>query len=308
MMSKRFVPVILFIGLLLGGSYYYLCKIKQVCDGMFENLRTDLTGVTDSLQNDYSPLSFRYNSAEPIVGSDFDKYRESLLNKVGEYDTLVINALYYENETDGSALAMERAENVKSLLMDHFSVDRLQLHTDFDAITRADDQSSLEAVKFAIASSDDEVSSESSEEIDDTEWVSETEEEGETEAVATNQDLPIGSNLQIGDQTIIYFPKGTTKKRITSDVRSYIDQAIAQLSANPDLKIYVEGHAEGEGDTEENYQLGRRRAWVVKKMIWDKGVDPTRIVTSSKGDLEPMNTIDNEVGKAYNRRVVLTIK
>ena len=306
--SKRFVPVILFVGLLLGGSYYYLCTIKQVCDGVFQNIGADLKGVTDSLQDGLSPLSFRYNSAEPVVGSDFNTYRESLLNKLGENDTLIINANYYRNETNGSDLARERAGNVRSLLIDHCDANRLLTYTDYDAITDADDQSSLEAVKFTVASGNNWVDDNATDTAESAEWVTEETQELPVENQTTNQSISTNSTVQVGDQMLIYFSKGSIKKRITSDVRNYIDQAILMLSENPDLKIYVEGHSNSEGEAEENYQLGRRRAWVVKKMIWDKGVDPMRIITSSKGDLEPMNTLDDEVGKAYNRRVVLTIK
>lgn len=303
--SKRFVPVILFIGLLLGGSYYYLCEIKQVCDGMFGNLTTSVNGSQDTLQDGLMPLSFRFNSAEPIVGADFETYRESLIGKLGPIDTLVVNALYFKNETNGSTLAQDRAENVRSLLADYFDESRLQVHTDFDGITRADDQSSLEAVKFSVVSGDMYADNSSDEQPADD--AGETDELNQSDVVESTE--PTQQAGQWNETLTIYFPKGSIRKRITPEVAATIDQIVSQMAINPDLKIYVEGHTNDEGNTEEeNYQLGRRRAWVIKKLIWDKGVDPMRIITSSQGSLAPVNTNDTEVDKAYNRRVEVTVK
>ena len=94
---------------------------------------------------------------------------------------------------------------------------------------------------------------------------------------------------------------------MTPEVRTFIDQLVSLMKSDPDVKVYVVGHSYDENDDGEMHQLGRRRAWVVKKMIWDKGVDPMRIITSSKGETEPVNTNDTEVDQAFNRRVEIII-
>ncbi|MFT7590236.1 MAG: OOP family OmpA-OmpF porin [bacterium] len=291
--SKRLVPVILIVGLLLGGSYYYLCKIKQVCDGVTVNLKTDITDTSDTSGHQYGPLSFRFNSAEPVVGKEFESLREQLYARLGDTDTLVINGMYYSNEQNGVALAQERAENVQSLLQDHFDVDRLRIQTNFDGISSVDDQTSIEGVTFMVVSGEDEIA------------------ENEDESDILEEELPAATesytdenSIQpIRGKTIIYFPKGSIKKNITQETRSYFNTLVANMQNDPSIKVYVVGHSDGEGDEEENYQLGRRRAWVIKKMIWDMGVVPIRIVTSSKGEMVPMNDNDSEVNRAYNRRV-----
>jgi outer membrane protein OmpA-like peptidoglycan-associated protein len=303
--SRRIVPVILFIGLLIGGSYYYLCQIKGVCDGLTANLTTSIADSAGMKPDEMSPLSFRYNSAEPIIGNDFETMRETLLSKVGEADTLVVNAMYYENEANGEALADERAANVKSLFIDYFDANRLLVNTSFDGITRADDKSSLEAIQFTVVSGD--LDNSDGESSTDTEEYVETEDfedsNGEDETANTSNIGQQGSVEALNDKAIIYFSKGSVRKNMSDDVRSYINVLVAQLGVDPSLKVYVIGHSDDEGDEDESYQLGRKRAWVVKKMIWDRGVDPNRIITSSKGGLEPLNQNDTEVDRAYNRRV-----
>ncbi|MFT5725241.1 MAG: outer membrane protein OmpA-like peptidoglycan-associated protein [Bacteroidia bacterium] len=286
--SKRIVPIFLFIGLLVSGSYYYLCKIKQVCDGVLINIKSDVSDTMDTSNQALRPMSFRHNSAEPILGVEFDSMRATLLNKLGDQDTLIIYAVYYDGESGGEDLATERVENVKSLLVDHFDVTRLLTEVNYDGVTRADENANLEAVQFTIVSN----------KMDDAESESDYEEEV----------IPTPSVERFTDKGIIHFPKGSVRKLLTPEVVSYIDEIVVQLNNDPNLKVYVEGHSDNEGDEDRNHQLGRKRAWVVKKLIWDKGIEPIRIVTSSKGELEPIKDNDTEEGRSYNRRVEVTIK
>jgi outer membrane protein OmpA-like peptidoglycan-associated protein len=321
--SKRFIPVILFLGVLVAGSYYYLCQIKQVCGDFSLNL-TDNPKNPGAEEEPFRPLSFQFNSADPIIGDQFNDIRDELLSKVGETDTLVVNGMYFGNEQNGNDLAQERADNVKSLLEDHIDITRLQTHVNFDGMTSADDKTSLEAVKFTIVSSglsddltddDEELADESDYETTD-EWVNESGdiddavESGVADNVTeenTNQEATGSFVGDIDNRATIYFPKGSIKKNITPELRSYVDGLVALMKRDPNVKVYVVGHSDDEGDQGEDHQLGRRRAWVVKKMIWDRGVNPMRIITSSKGEAEPRNGSDSDVGHAYNRRVEIII-
>lgn len=62
----------------------------------------------------------------------------------------------------------------------------------------------------------------------------------------------------------------------------------AYLAANPSAKVTVTGYADrGTGNARINERLGRERAQVVTdRLIRDYHVDPSRIITDSKGDTE----------------------
>jgi len=79
-----------------------------------------------------------------------------------------------------------------------------------------------------------------------------------------------------------------------------VDQIIAYLNNNPDQNIELVGHIdESESDVK---SLGMRRAFMVKKMLVDGGVDASRIKYSNSGSGDPQSKSDS----SKNQR--LTIK
>ena len=240
--------------------------------------------------------------------------------------------MYFSNEQNGNDLGQERADNVKSLLEDHFDINRLQTRVNFDAMTSVDDKTSLEAVQFTIISTGadegyDEIIDDSDSETTD-EWVDESSETDDSNSANNSDDTEYTDESDatdnasednassevagayagdIDNRATIYFPKGSIKKNMTPALRAYVNGLVSLMKSDPNVKVYVVGHSDDEGDQGEDHQIGRKRAWVVKKMIWDRGVNPMRIITSSKGETEPRNGSDSDVGHAYNRRVEIII-
>lgn len=89
---------------------------------------------------------------------------------------------------------------------------------------------------------------------------------------------------------------------LRDDARSSLDAKIAILNANPALRIRVAGHCDERGSDEYNIALGRRRAEAAKRYLTDRGVDASRIETSSFGRERPAVQGTTEDAWSKNRR------
>ena len=78
-----------------------------------------------------------------------------------------------------------------------------------------------------------------------------------------------------------------------------------QLSANPSMRIRLEGHADERGTTEYNLALGERRAKAVESYLQVQGVTPGQMEVISYGESRPVDTATTEAAYARNRRVEL---
>jgi|ERR1041384_7230059 peptidoglycan-associated lipoprotein len=92
------------------------------------------------------------------------------------------------------------------------------------------------------------------------------------------------------------------KAAIRGDDQAGLDQKIAILTANPDLKIRISGHCDERGSDEYNLALGNRRATTAKQYLVSHGIDAGRIETASFGEEKPVATGHDEDSWAQNRR------
>lgn len=98
----------------------------------------------------------------------------------------------------------------------------------------------------------------------------------------------------------IYFEYDADELR--DDARASLDAKIAILNANPGLRIRVAGHCDERGSDEYNIALGRRRAEAAKSYLTDRGIDASRIETSSFGRERPAVQGSTEESWSRNRR------
>ncbi|MBL0356628.1 MAG: OmpA family protein [Chitinophagaceae bacterium] len=80
---------------------------------------------------------------------------------------------------------------------------------------------------------------------------------------------------------------------------------IAQvLKDNPTVKIRIVGHTDSDGDDAANLDLSKHRAAAVRQELLNNfGIEPARIETDGKGELQPIAANDTAANKAKNRRV-----
>ena len=92
------------------------------------------------------------------------------------------------------------------------------------------------------------------------------------------------------------------KSNIRGDDMGALDQKVAILQANPDLRIRIGGHCDERGSDEYNLALGNRRAQAAKQYLVSHGIDASRIETQSWGEERPAVDGHDESAWSQNRR------
>ncbi|MDW8324121.1 MAG: OmpA family protein, partial [Burkholderiales bacterium] len=102
---------------------------------------------------------------------------------------------------------------------------------------------------------------------------------------------------------------------LTPEGRRRLDEVADKIKALGEVEqIKIVGHADATGRPEANLKLSEARARSVKSYLVAKGVKPSVVITSGKGDSEPVVQCDMKQPKdklveclAPNRRVVIEV-
>ncbi|MFM7007477.1 MAG: OmpA family protein [Flavobacteriales bacterium] len=122
------------------------------------------------------------------------------------------------------------------------------------------------------------------------------------------------TDQKIAAQTI-YFRQG--KSSLTENARENLDFIVAQMNANPSLKIEIIGHNDPleikAGEENEAYQdMDRKRVAAGVKYLMNNGIAEERLVKTYKSDTTPSAEIDvddeQDVKDAKNRRIEFRVK
>ena len=101
----------------------------------------------------------------------------------------------------------------------------------------------------------------------------------------------------------LYINFATGKSDIDPESQKIVDQIAEMLSANPSLKVSVEGHTDNSGTSAGNKTLSENRAKAVMNACVAKGIDKGRLSSKGWGQEKPIADNATEEGKAKNRRV-----
>jgi peptidoglycan-associated lipoprotein len=105
---------------------------------------------------------------------------------------------------------------------------------------------------------------------------------------------------QLSNRTIYFdFDSSEIKSEYTSLVAAHAHY----LTANPQVRIRLEGNTDERGSREYNIGLGERRAQAVRRALTLQGVPDGQITTVSYGEERPAVTGHTEEAWARNRRV-----
>ncbi|MFB3908435.1 MAG: PorV/PorQ family protein [Candidatus Eisenbacteria bacterium] len=75
------------------------------------------------------------------------------------------------------------------------------------------------------------------------------------------------------------------------------------MRERPDLRLKITGHTDSTGSDQYNMKLSMRRADAIKDYLVKRGVSADRMVTEGKGESQPVDTNDTDLGRARNRRI-----
>ena len=87
-----------------------------------------------------------------------------------------------------------------------------------------------------------------------------------------------------------------------------LDEVVAALEEEPDLRIEIEGHTCNIGTAEYNLALGDRRAGAVREYLTGRGVSMDRLQTVSFGEERPAHDNAREETRRLNRRAALVVR
>lgn len=109
------------------------------------------------------------------------------------------------------------------------------------------------------------------------------------------KDLNVYERSIAAEKVVVLFEKNSSE--ISSQYKLQLNKILSELIKNPDLKIMITGFADKSGNPDFNAYISQRRAEVVKKYLYKKGIANKRMLMNYLGDLS--STSEN----ANDRRV-----
>lgn len=99
----------------------------------------------------------------------------------------------------------------------------------------------------------------------------------------------------------------TNSAEIQTESKIILENFAQYLKENPNIKIQIEGHTDNVGNIKDNEALSTNRAFSVKAMLEEFGVDGKRILAKGYGPSKPLADNNTEEGRAKNRRTEFLI-
>lgn len=96
------------------------------------------------------------------------------------------------------------------------------------------------------------------------------------------------------------FSADNTLQAYALELKNYLDKY-------PNKKASIIGHTDSVGDPEANDWYGMERAKNVKQYLESQGIDSARLIASSKGETEPIESNATLEGRRKNRRIEIKI-
>ena len=93
------------------------------------------------------------------------------------------------------------------------------------------------------------------------------------------------------------------KATITQDSYVSLMKVVDIMETFKEATFEIVGHTDNVGSKDKNLQLSADRAAAVKNFLVENGIDESRIVTSGKGDSQPVASNKTPEGRAQNRRI-----
>lgn len=258
---------------------------EELCCAMGE-VTTPVGG--DSAATQRYPIDFRWGDATAFTNAGYEQLRERILAQgKGKTNAILrITGQYFEDEPTPSGfqnLGFARAENLKKLFAD--AVDSIYVRAALE-----DERPNVRTGYFEAAIF---------------EW--------DTTAIAgtltpAQKDTASRSAEPdaIAESIEIRFPFGSTSRVEDPAVEQYLDKLAARAKQTKE-RISLTGHTDNVGGDAANLELGRRRANAIRDLLVQKGVPTAQITVVSKGESQPTDTNETEVGRHNNRRVLVQL-
>lgn len=233
----------------------------------------------DTLYTLNTPFKIIKNSSEILNLNDFSTLFDSINTYLNNHykKELIITGLYSKNEQDSlysENLGLLRANKVKSYFK-----------------------------KFALAN----YQLKSFSEVQDNLFENNNKKSGVTLKIKNVSDKTLDSVQYKISNKRIYVDFKADKIIPNKSIKNYTALLIQYIKEYPNKTIYITGHTDNKGYYRNNLIIGLNRANLVKNYFKQNGMEHAKIVTSSKGESEPIADKNTKEGKAKNRRIEIKI-
>ena len=99
----------------------------------------------------------------------------------------------------------------------------------------------------------------------------------------------------------------TNSAELKPESRIIIESFAGYLKLNPSIKVEIQGHTDNVGNPKDNDALSNNRAFSVKALLEEMGVNGKRITAKGFGQSKPIADNKTEEGRAKNRRTEFMI-
>jgi outer membrane protein OmpA-like peptidoglycan-associated protein len=116
--------------------------------------------------------------------------------------------------------------------------------------------------------------------------------------------------LQVTQRVVIEFDPvlfDFDRFNLRPDALEVLEQALATLQANPQIRVTIEGHTDSVGTLEYNLALGERRAQAVFDYLATRGIAAARMQTATFGEERSVAPNTTAEGRQQNRRAQFVI-
>jgi outer membrane protein OmpA-like peptidoglycan-associated protein len=97
-------------------------------------------------------------------------------------------------------------------------------------------------------------------------------------------------------------------EELTDESRKIVQDVLQNVKKQPVPDVIVIGHTDTTGSAASNFELGLRRANVVRNLLIDAGLSASAIDASSHGEMELLVPTANDIFEPRNRRVEITVR
>jgi len=95
---------------------------------------------------------------------------------------------------------------------------------------------------------------------------------------------------------------------LTDESRALVPDILRAVKERPAPEVVATGHTDTTGTPASNFELGMKRATVVRALLADAGLDPASVEVTSHGEAALLVRTPDDTYEPRNRRVEITIR
>lgn len=264
---------------------WYVCGVHELCQQDPEDLNQQETLSNeneDQLEKGTAqeiPLAFEWSGFEPLLGGNFNHYKDSLqavfekdpaavVEITGFYDLQEINNSEFQN------LGLARAQSVKDLLLASGIKRSINILAKPGDLSAGLGEKITNGIAFGMVS-----------------------------PFTQLMDFAI---IEKNGKLIVTFPTNSESPESNAAVRDAL-RKIAQKAIRQGSSLLVVGHTDNQGEAMKNKVLGLVRATKIKDMLLESGMSEEDVLAESEGEEEPVVSNSTAQGRQQNRRVEIVI-